>query len=164
MNMMNAEDHIEIQQLVNRYPYYLDAGMFDEMGTLFADAEVYTGGELAVSKDGPACADLWRSFVRLYPNGTPRTRHLIVNLLIEPDGPERARAHSSVLVVQAPGTADLKLLTAGDYLDRFEKVDDRWRFAERRVGNDLFGDMSDHLIRPMPDAGDARPQRWESGE
>ena len=36
-----------------------------------------------------------------------------------------------------------------------------WRFTERRVGNDLFGDMSHHLLEPMDTSGDIRPQRWE---
>ena len=160
---MEASDHIAIEKLVNRYPYYLDAGMYDELGELFAHADVYVGPNLVVSKDGPAVGALWRDSVKIYPNGTPRTRHLIVNLLVDDDGPDRARAHSSVLVVQDPRGGELKLLTAGDYLDTFEKVDGQWRFAERRVGNDLTGDLSDHTTVPMEPGGDLRPQRWEDG-
>lgn len=159
---MDPHDHQSIEQLLFRYPYHLDAGMFDEMGELFAFADVYIAGELRISKNGQAVADLWRQFVRVFPNGTPCTRHLVVNSLIEQDGPDRARAHSAVLVVQAPDGHDMRLATAGDYLDRFEKIDGTWRFTERRVGNDLFGDMSRHLTRPMPTPGDLRPQRWET--
>lgn len=159
---MDPHDHQSIEQLLYRYPYYLDAGMFDEMGELFTFADVYIAGELRISRNGREVADLWRQSVRIFANGTPCTRHLIVNPLIEKDGPDRARAHSSVLVVQAPDGRDMRLVTAGDYLDRFEKIGGAWRFTERWVGNDLFGDMSRHLTRPMPVQGELRPQRWEN--
>ncbi|WYY21533.1 nuclear transport factor 2 family protein [Gordonia malaquae] len=83
------------------------------------------------------------------------------DLIVDPDGPDRARALSSVLVVQAPGLGDLKkMVTAGDYLDKFAKVDGVWRFTERHIGTDLFGDMADHLLRSMPMSEDMRPQHW----
>lgn len=75
---MDSADQIEIQQLVNRYPYHLDAAQFDDAAALFADADVYFGDTLAVSRDVAALAGLWRSFVKVYSNGTPRTRHLMV--------------------------------------------------------------------------------------
>src|SRR6478736_2913286 len=101
---MDWDDHRQIERLIHLYPYHLDAGHFDTMGELFADAVVYVGTEEVARRNPAAVSALWSRFVRIYPNGTPRTHHIATNLLIDPDGPDRARAHSYILVVQdAPG-------------------------------------------------------------
>jgi hypothetical protein len=157
---LDGDDHRQIERLIHLYAYHLDAGDFESMGALFTHAVVYVGIEEVARRDPAAVAAMWSRFVRIYPNGTPRTHHIATNLLIDPDGPNRARAYSYILVVQdAPGHP-LAPITAGDYLDRFEKVDARWRFTERRVGNELFGDMSAHLLEPMEADPRRRPQRW----
>jgi hypothetical protein len=38
-------------------------------------------------------------------------------------------------------------ILAGDYLDRFERVDGAWRFTERVFDPRLFGDLSRHMKR-----------------
>ena len=131
------------------------------MGQLFAGASVYVGPDLVADHDAAAVAKLWAQYVRIYPNGTPRTNHIATNVLIDSDGPGRARAHSYILVVQHAENFPLQPITAGDYLDKFACQDATWRFTERRVGNDLFGDMSRHLLAPMDTSSHIRPQRWE---
>src|SRR4051794_35528959 len=158
---MDFDDYRQIERLVFSYPYHLDEGRFDRLGELFADADLFIGDELAAHHDPAAVGDLWRRFVRLHPNGTPRTRHIASNLIIDDDGPGRARAHSYILVVQQTSAARLAPIIAGDYLDRFAKAGGVWRFTERRIGNDLFGDLSQHLLQPMHVSSDIRPQRWE---
>lgn len=105
--------------------------------------------------------EIWRKHTRLYENGTPRCRHLVTNLIIEPDGVDRARAQSYVVVIQQTRTLPLQPIVAGDYLDRFVKVEGHWRFAERRIGVEMFGDLSEHLLVPLtaPERY-RRPQEW----
>ncbi|WP_415977210.1 nuclear transport factor 2 family protein [Rhodococcus sp. 077-4] len=160
MNTGSFEDHRDIERLILLYPYFLDNARFEQMGQLFAHADVYAGGTLAARHDPAAVADLWRSFVRIHSNGTPRTHHIATNVLIDFDDQNHARAHSYILVVQHTRNLPLAPITAGDYLDRFAKIDGEWRFTERHVGNDLFGDMTDHLLQPMQTTHDLRPQRW----
>lgn len=159
--MIAFDDYRQIERLIYLYPYYLDDGRFAEMGELFADADVYVGADLVAHRDAAAVAELWARYVRIHPNGTPRTHHIATNVLIEDDGPGRAKAHSCILVVQHTDGFSLQPITAGDYLDRFAKIGGTWRFTERRVGNDLFGDMGHHLLEPMNASADIRPQRWE---
>lgn len=159
--MIEFDDYCQIERLIYLYPYYLDDGRFAEMGELFADADLYVGPRLVARHDAAAAAALWARYVRIHPNGTPRTHHIATNLLIEDDGPGRARAHSYILVVQHAEGFPLQPITAGDYLDRFAKTGGSWRFTERKVGNDLFGDMSHHLLEPMDTPGHIQPQRWE---
>ena len=158
---MTADDHIPIQNLLFRYAHLLDTGRWQELGELFAHADVYIAGELAVSRNAAELTAMWQRYVRLYENGTPRTHHIISNVTIESDGECRARSHCYVLVVQQGHTLSLQPIIAGDYLDRFEKVDDVWRFSERRIGNELFGNLSEHLLLPMETPTDRLPQRWD---
>lgn len=144
MNSFGVDDWLSIQRLVHLYPKRLDAGDLDGLGALFAHAAVHFEGlDQPVVNDPARVTGMFADFVRLY-EGKPRTRHLICNLIVEPFGADTATATSTVLVVQdAPGVP-LQPIITGDYEDRFEKVDGTWRFAERWITNDLFGNLSAH--------------------
>lgn len=141
---MTADDYFAIQKLVYSYPYHLDRGELAEMAALFAHADVYMPGMEPVRSNPAGVEKAFRDFLQVYANGTPRTRHLTSNLIIEPDGPDRARATCYVMVFQQTQALPLQPIIGGDYRDRFEKVDGIWRFTERHIGNDLFGDLSAH--------------------
>ena len=85
----------------------------------------------------------------VYDDGTPRTKHVTTNVIIEADeeaGTAVSRAYFTVL--QARPRLPLQPITSGRYSDRFERRDGQWRFAERRVRVDLVGDVSHHLRHP----------------
>jgi hypothetical protein len=144
MAEFSISDLLAIQALVHSYPRHLDSGDLVRLGQLFAHAIVHFEGRDGPVVDDPAAiTTMFADFVRLY-DGVPRTRHMICNLIVEPDGPQSARATSAVFVLQdAPGVP-LQPIITGDYRDRFEKVDGTWRFAERFITNDLFGNLSAH--------------------
>ena len=140
----SVEDYAAIQRLVHLYPRHLDGGDLDGLGQLFARATVHFEG-----RDDPVVCEpreisrMFADFVQLY-DGVPRTRHLICNLIIEPDGHDRANSSSTVLVVQATPQLPLQPIITGDYRDRFAKIDGTWHFVERFITNDLFGNLSAH--------------------
>jgi hypothetical protein len=68
-------------------------------------------------------------------------------VIIEPDGPEAARAQSYILVHQATDALPLQPIIGGRYHDRFARVGGAWRFSERRMEIDLFGNLSAHLLK-----------------
>jgi hypothetical protein len=49
-------------------------------------------------------------------------------------------------VFQQTDELPLQPIAAGRYLDRFERVDGRWRFADRLVTGFLLGDRSQHVV------------------
>jgi hypothetical protein len=147
---MEFSDYLQIQNLLHRYAHLMDQADFDAVGQLFAHADVYMPGEAGTfRKDAAGLADLWRRWTRVYPDtGTLRTRHITTNLILEEDGPDRARGRCYVLVVQATPAFPLQPVIAGTYEDEFEKVLGLWRFAERREdfkNFELVGDLSSHL-------------------
>jgi len=158
--VIKTEDWLQIQNLVYRYACLLDTGRWAELGELFAHADLYIAGELAVHHNARKVTELWQRYVRLYANQTPRTRHLITNLMIESVDEHTARSYSYVLVVQQTKTLPLQPIITGDYLDRFVKVNGIWRFSERRIENDLFGNLAEHLLIGMETSDDKRPQIW----
>jgi hypothetical protein len=144
MDDFSITDYLAIQALVHRYPRHLDSGDLTRLGQLFAQATVHFEGRPDPVVDDPAeITRMFADFVRLY-EGIPRTRHMICNLIVEPDGPGMARATSAVFVLQdAPGVP-LQPIITGDYADRFVKVEGDWRFSERFITNDLFGNLTAH--------------------
>lgn len=148
---MTADDYNEIRNLIHVYAYHLDGGDIEAVGRLFAHADLYTsvGAKVPIRSDAAAVTRQFRAFLRIYPDGTPRCRHLIGNVLIEPEGESQARSKAYVMVFQQTDELPLQAIIGGEYHDRFAKVDGRWRFVERRMINDLFGNLSVHGHTPF---------------
>jgi 3-phenylpropionate/cinnamic acid dioxygenase small subunit len=135
----------QIEHLIHRYAELLDAGDLDGVGKLFKHAR-YGAGDGPLAMTGDQVAEVNKSLVILYEDGTPRTKHVTTNLILEVDeeaGTAAARSYFSVL--QQVGDAPLQPIVAGRYHDRFERVARAWRFSERRIFVDLVGDLSRHL-------------------
>ena len=145
---MTADDYFAIQNLIYRYCDRIDRGDFAGIAQLFAHAAIHVPA-LPVSVRGVAAIEaMYTQFTRLYPEtGTPRTRHVTSNVIIEPDGVDAARAQSYVLVHQATDVLPLQPIIGGRYYDRFAKTEGAWRFTERRMEMDLFGNLSAHLLQ-----------------
>jgi hypothetical protein len=79
----------------------------------------------------------------------PRTKHVNTNVIIELDG-DTATSRCYLTVLQQTPTLPLQPVAAGRYVDRFERVDGEWRFADRLITGFLVGDVSQHKDRPSP--------------
>jgi ketosteroid isomerase-like protein len=145
---MTADDYFAIQNLIYRYCDRIDRGDFAGIAQLFAHAEIHVPALPAPVRGVAAIEAMYTQFTRLYPEtGTPRTRHVTSNVIIEPDGTDAARAQSYVLVHQATDVLPLQPIIGGRYYDRFAKTEGAWRFTERRMEMDLFGNLSAHLLQ-----------------
>lgn len=141
---------VAITNLLHRYAEAIDGGDFQAAGDLFARAEVKLAGDHRVNGSEPMVA-LWTQNVRLYPCGTPRTKHVITNPIIEVDElAGTATARSYYTVFQATDSLPLQAICSGRYHDAFGRDrDGRWHFTERDYSLlDLCGDLSQHLLTP----------------
>ena len=148
---MTADDYFAIQNLIYRYCDRIDRGDFAGIGKLFEHAAIHVPALPEPVRGAAAVEAMYVQFTRLYPaTGTPCTRHVTSNVIIEPEGEDAARAQSYVLVHQATPTLPLQPVIAGRYSDRFARVAGAWRFTERHMDMDLFGDLSAHMLQPIP--------------
>lgn len=139
-----SNDATAITNLLYIYAERMDAGDLPGVAALFRHAKVKShGGEM----DEAGLLDQWRRFVKIYPCGTPRTKHVITNPIVEVDeAAGTATCRSYYTVLQQAEALPLQVVAAGRYHDRFERVDGAWRFAWRDYSLfDLQGDLSQHL-------------------
>lgn len=134
-------DEKQIQTLMNQYCYAIDRGDFATFAQLFEQAQWIAEGQTPTKESA--------NNLIVYPDGTPRTKHVISNIQIEiqEDGVE-AKARSYVTVYQATDDFPLQAIFVGEYFDQFVKENDRWRFSIREIRHSLIGDMSKHLRVP----------------
>ncbi len=144
-----GEDAVEIANLLYRYCELLDRGKLDEAAALFRHARVRVAGHDSLVGEA-GLLEVWRKYVRIYPDGTPRTKHIVSNPIIEVDGQAgRAKVRSYYSVYQATDALPLQLIAAGRYHDEFERVADAWRFTYRDYSLlDLKGNLEHHLKLP----------------
>ena len=150
----NAADREAITDLIYRYAELIDAGDFDGVGQLLARAQF--GGPRTPTVPGAdnIAAVFAMTTKRFADTGTPRTRHLVLNLIVEIDG-DTAAARSTFCVVQATATVPFQAIVAGRYYDRFARDGHGWHFTERIADVEMTGDVSDHLL--------IDPDRFEQG-
>jgi hypothetical protein len=146
------EDSARISELVFEYSARIDSGDLAGLADLLGDAGFGTlEGPLLHGRD--RILALYEATVRIYSDGTPKTKHLVTNLVIDIDdrraeGGElrTAKARSYFTVLQSPQVGTLAPIVAGRYHDRFALTDRGWRFTERRIATDLVGDVSEHML------------------
>lgn len=137
--------HEDIRNLLGRYCELMDAGDFAGLAALFAQARLATEDGTVFATGADEILSMWQAQTMLY-DGSPRTRHVTANPVVEVDDEAgEARARSSYVVFQQTDALSLQPIIAGRYADTFTRVDGRWRWAERRYAVDQVGDLSHHL-------------------
>jgi 3-phenylpropionate/cinnamic acid dioxygenase small subunit len=140
-----------VGNLIARYAELIDSGDFDGVADLLHDAAVGDGDSTALLTGRDAIRSMFASTTRLYPDGTPGTKHVTTNLILDIDEQAgRAAARSYWTVLQAVPGLPLQPILAGRYHDRFERRQRAWRFTERRYLIDLVGDVSQHMLSNLP--------------
>ena len=141
MSPGTADDKLAITELLYRYAELIDAGDFDGVGELLGKG-TFMGVEGAAK-----IGNLFAKTTRRYPEqgNTPRTRHLVLNPIVDVDG-DTATARSTFCVVQQTETIALQPIVVGRYADTFARGESGWHFTERIVDVQMIGDVSDHLM------------------
>ena len=135
----------EIGNLLATYCEFIDSGDLVSASKLFEHAKLkmITSSEL---QDRKALLALLQQTIILYPDGTPKTRHLVSNLIIDIDEASgTATSRSCYTVFQATENIPLQVIATGRYFDSFEFMDQHWRFTFREGRSDMLGNISGHL-------------------
>ncbi|MGC4938524.1 nuclear transport factor 2 family protein [Kribbella sp. DT2] len=145
-----VRDRIERNSQLASYAFLVDDGEFTGLGALLADADFTLNG--ATNHGSDAIEKFAGETLQVHSDGTPRTRHVSTNLIVEVDDEAGvATSRSYFTVFQALDDFPLQPIAAGRYRDRFERREGQWRFTHRDVTTDFHGDTSHH-VKPRPDA------------
>lgn len=136
----------EIASLVYAYSDRIDEGDFEGLADLLRLSDFGAGtGPMLHGKE--QILALYEKTVRRYDDGTPKTKHLVTNLVVDlEEGAVSASAKSYFTVMQAAPGKPLGPIVSGRYNDKFERSDGMWHFSERRITTDLVGDVSAHML------------------
>ena len=139
-----------ISRLIYAYAEHLDAGNFEAVAALFEGATFRSNRRTEVRHGAAEVLDVYRATVAVY-DGSPCTKHVITNLVIDVDPTGMvASARSYFTVLQARPELPLQSIIAGRYHDRFA-LTAGWRFSDRLILIDLVGDLRFHLKQSMPE-------------
>lgn len=132
--------------MLGRYCELMDAGDFAGLAAMFADAELADQDGNVFATGAAAMQEMWERQTITY-DGSPRTRHITANPVIDVDAAAgTASCSSSYVVFQGVDDFAFQPIVSGRYADRFVQDESgTWRFAERRYAVDHVGDLSHHL-------------------
>lgn len=142
------DDSRQIENLIYSYAEKIDAGDLDGVAQLFRDAEIVAPAHGSRQVGYQQVLAMYQHSTRIYEStGTPKTKHLTTNVIIDiAEGAVTASARSYFTVIQATDALPLQPIISGRYRDSFDKVDGVWRFSCREMNVDLLGDLSAHLL------------------
>ena len=145
----------QITNLLYRYAECIDSGDLAGAAALFEHARIRITADETI--DAARLLAIWQSLIVLHPDGTPRTKHMISNPIVEiDDGDVTASCRSYYTVLQQTDEFPLQAVAAGRYHDRFERIQGRWRYSYRDYALiDMVGDVSRHLTYPITPIGRA---------
>ncbi len=134
-------DEAEITALIHRYAILLDAGDIDAVTELFEDATWHSDRSDLVRRGAAEVRPVYEQLMAAAE--TAGTRHLLTDVVVTvaPDS-SSASARSHWGVVAAHSDHPSEAVISGQYVDRFAKVDGRWRFSDRLITTDTGGPPS----------------------
>lgn len=137
-----------ITKLLYTYAQRIDAGDFEGVAALFDQATMTFEGFGEAIAGQEAIAALYARTTRRYPDGTPKTKHVITNVMVDVAGDgDAATSHAYFTVLQAvPGELSLQPIIAGRYRNTYEHVGGEWRFSSVHIIIELMGNLDHHML------------------
>ncbi len=141
-----SDAHEQIRNLLGRYCERMDGGDFAGLAELFAAATLADEQGTVFATGAEQMQRMWERQTLLH-DGSPRTRHVTANPVIDVDeSGGTASCTSSYVVFQGTDRLPLQPVVTGRYADTFARGEDgRWHWTQRRYAVDHVGDLSQHL-------------------
>ena len=137
-----------ITKLIYTYAERIDAGDFAGVAEVFAHATLtFEGFDDAVA-GRQAIEDLYGRTTRRYEDGTPKTKHVMTNVMVDAaDDGETASSRSYFTVLQAvPGELALQPVIAGRYRHTYTRRGGQWEVTTMHITIDLVGELGHHML------------------
>lgn len=146
-----ADSARAIENLLYTYAERIDAGDLEGVADLFANGRIGAAADATAPQtfEGrDAVLAMYRAATRIYDDtGTPHTKHVTTNAIIEVDDDAgAASARTYYTVMQQTEALPLQPIICGRYHDTFKRIDGTWWFDTRIMFVDLVGNLSHHLL------------------
>jgi ketosteroid isomerase-like protein len=137
-----------ITNLIYSYAERIDEGNFAGVAEIFQHATLTFEGFGDAISGRDAVEKLYTRTTRRYDDGTPRTKHVMTNVIVDVGSDAlHASSRSYFTVLQAvPGELALQPVIAGRYRHTYDRVDGSWRVATMHILIDLVGDLGHHML------------------
>lgn len=146
LSTASPDDRSEAAELLARYGELIDAGDFAGVGQLLSEAVVEGPDGTPIAQGSAEIEALYVAMTRRFEDGTPRTAHIITNIIVEVVGVDTFEMRSRFTVFQATDQFPLQPVVVGRYVDKVKRIDNRLAFVSRRMIPELWGDASAHLV------------------
>lgn len=134
----------EITRLIATYCHLLDSGKFDAVARLLQHATFDVSGSTVEGQ--AAIAQYLDAGIQRHDDGTPRTWHVVSNILIDVDLEQDSATSTSYFTVhQELSGLPLQAICTGHYRDSFARHEGGWRFVRRAVSAHLIGNLAFHV-------------------
>jgi 3-phenylpropionate/cinnamic acid dioxygenase small subunit len=148
--LVMADPAREIENLLYTYAERIDAGDLEGVAELFSHGRIQALPEATPEQTitgRERVLEMYRGSTRIYDDGSPHTKHVTSNSIIEvPEGASTGSARSYYTVLQQVEDLPLQPIISGRYHDTFHRIDGRWWFDTRIMFVDLVGDLGHHLL------------------
>lgn len=137
-----------ITELLYTYAECIDLGDYEGIARLFAEGSITREGYDEKATGYDAVLHRYTSRTRRHADGTPRTKHVTTNVIVDVDeeaGTAKCRSYFTVFM-HLRGEFALQPIISGRYHDTLTRGDAGWRFQNRHIISELIGDLSMHLV------------------
>ena len=160
INLMTVARSV-IEEIMFTYAEGIDLGDIETVAELFTEGAIVLpdGNEIRGYQE---VFDTYAGMVMFYDDDenivpyqrnacSPRTRHVVTNLIFEFDNAVVVANVRSYFMVYQTLDGKNQVIAGGRYVDRFEKTIQGWHIATRAIHFDNMGDMSRHNTAFEPD-------------
>jgi len=150
-------DMADVERLIYDHFHAVDSGDVERQADLFARARVryMLGDAVLMETNDRESFHRQISGARIYPDGTPRTHHIISNVRVDvaSDGTV-AHAHFYSTVMQAVDGSPLQAIACGQFFDELAKDENGWYFTDRIGRLRFVSDALDNHVPPSSTIGE----------
>ena len=141
----------QIENLIYQYAECFDLGDFESLAQLFKYGEINWMAGLWSKRGYDQVLEMTSKAIRVYEDtGTPCTKNIVTNLMVTVgEEQQTAEARSCFVIYRQRQELPMQVIVSGRYCDTFLLHNKNWRFCERTILTDYYGDLSDHLLISM---------------
>ncbi len=144
---MSISDRAQIENLIHSYARGIDSGRLENVAKLFRNGSICDTEGNTIAQGYDSILTMYRSIIKIYPDcGTPKTQHIVSNLILEIEADSLANSTSNYTVFQQLPSGKIECIIAGEYFSKFTKHKNTWEFCEHHMCSRITGDMSHHLL------------------